>query len=139
MKEIRPTGYYSDFIPYEVYDIFKGNYWCNFTYSKYPFQISELIQLGINRKIIAERYNLKKINYNKLPQYVLKDTNNETNDHNEYFYIIQNGKKKWVCITSPNYNNEHNTQKLIERGYILIEPIYTLSVSNSFMKVFENN
>jgi hypothetical protein len=133
-----PKGYYKEFLPKEVYDLYKDEYWSNHTYLWDLNKIDDLLQIGHNRKIIAEKYKLKKLGNKKIPQYATKEfiVNDkhsyikDMRDHNEYF-ITEN--KNYVCIFS-RYYNDVDTKTILENGYEEIEPIYNIK-DKSFIKI----
>lgn len=135
-----PSGYYRDFLPKEVYELYKNKYWSNHSYTdsvQNENYIKHLEELGINRKIVAEKYGLKPLKNIKIPEYahkefqVIKDKYRDIRDHNEYFITKD---KEYVCIFSRYYNDD-DTETILDKGYCLIEPIYNTDDKTFIKKV----
>lgn len=134
---------YGDLLPPKVKKLFDGVYWSNFLLSDNVDKREKVIEIGKNRELIADKYELKS-RPAKRPAYIeneyqMKDKNgHRIADHME---VYKNKNNKWVVIMSPygcDLDKESGAKKyqaFIDKGYTQIENIYSDNAV-SFIKVF---
>ena len=128
--------YYRDLLPSSVKKLFSTSYWANFRTDKID-TIEKVTQLANNRELIAIRYQLVKSPFN-YPKYISAEFKIELADHVE---VYKNKDNEWVVIMSPygcletQKDGIKNQQYLIDKGYTIIEPLYS-DDAVSFIKVF---
>lgn len=128
--------YYRDLLPSNVKKLFGGTYWSNFKTDRVD-TIERVTELAKNRELIAIRYNLKHTNA-RYPKYIYAESQLKLADHTE---VYKNKDNEWVVIHSPygcldnQKDGIENQQYFIDRGYTIIEPIYS-NDAISFIKIF---
>ncbi len=136
--------YYRDILHPSVKKVFGNKYWANFKTDMID-TTEKVSKLANNRKLIADKYNLKYISTTLIyPKYInseyeIKDRyGNKLADHTE---VYKNKDNEWVVIHSPygcledSLRGIERQQDLINKGYNIIEPIYS-NDAVSFIKIF---
>lgn len=140
--EKEPRIRYGDLLPTKVKKIFDGVYWANFMTDIVDTK-EKIIELGKNRKLIADKYELKS-RPAKRPNYIDKEYQLEDKDGNriaDHMEVYKNKNNQWVIIMSPygcDLERESGAKKyqaFIDKGYTQIENIYSYDAV-SFIKVF---
>lgn len=122
--------YFRDLLPSNVKKIFERKYWSNFKTDRVD-TIERVTELAKNRELIAIRYNLKYTNA-RYPKYVDSERRMDLADHTE---VYKNKDNEWVVIQSPYRRSEDITPFFIDKGYTIIEPVYSHNAI-SFIKIF---
>lgn len=135
-----PVVTFGSLLPLNVKKLFNNTYWSNFRTDDVDTK-EEVIQLGKNRELIANKYELESTpSYTSQPFYVrnefqLKDKKGyPIADHME---VYKNKNNQWVVIMSPYVclEGSEKYQAFIDNGYTQIENIYSYD-STSFIKVY---
>ena len=117
--------------------LFGPTYWGSYN-KLYEHDYENETIIGCNRNFIAESYNLKS-NYN--PTYNMRNIidkraeviymNMDIRDHIEYY---KNYDKQIISIFSTDNINNDIEENIINKGYILVKPLYSLN-QKSYIKI----
>ena len=114
--------------------LFERSYWGRYT-QELEIEREKVIRVGENRNRFVELYNIKsircKVAKKKETEFEVIIDGRDVRDHIEYYVTTD---KQTVSLFSTDCIKDKEHKILLDKGYILFDPLYTLQ-SRTYIKI----
>jgi hypothetical protein len=114
--------------------IFERSYWGRYT-QELEIEREQVIRVGLNRNKFVEMYNIKsircKVARKKETEFEVIINGHDVRDHIEYYMTKD---KQTVSLFSTDCIDDNKHKILLDKGYLLFDPLYTMS-DKTYIKI----